>query len=956
MDVNIPNQLKEAVLSNNLTLFIGAGCSISLGFPSWKSLVEEILLELDEEFGSTSSTSFKNILKGVKDNTVTLFDVLNVIENNTSHGNIYKIKSKEIVNRKIDMYSKSLPATSDVHSLLWTVSSKIITTNYDKVLEQYIPRETLNPVIFENDNTFQALKSLSNDSQFLYKIHGDYQNPKNIILFESDYKEIYNDENSNQDILSSYFKDRTLLFIGFSLSDPFVNDLFIKIKKIYEGYTINKHYVLSTKNEDFSKFDIQTIKIEDWNTGLLTYLDILSKVKTKKELKLDIKNDELPKSEIGNIANLIENKIKKLKANPNEIELHKEIKDLQSKLNTLMYGDLNYMQQVDIPFRRADLQALFEKIYSSEKIDTQTYADIQRVRTDVDIYKWFDRSVIVSSITCSLIHFNKADEKKISLIVDFINDNEEKVWQKAIVGLFVALNHLGNKWLRFHSIKDKLQSLNHNIKIQEACLEIIQLFSLNLNNVSLIDENLFSNEYFKDNPFNYFFPYHDDQNPEYDKIFDTYKGNNLENFLENLKVAPIPDQIKYLICSDYKADSEEEATKEVPAGLYHLLDLNYIYYPFSVYVQELLSFYKLFPIFHHKKILESELKLTETHLKDYLLNEKQKYCALGFHFLKQKLWSQSIVNYKEAIHLDTNNIENYLYLARCYKENDDRNNEYEIRKQILSKECDNEENLYGLYDIYLYDRKEYAEALSIINRLIKNDDNNPDYYNSRAIVYKRLDDNTKALDDFTKSIELDSNEYSFYSNRAQVYSELCLYELSLAGYNKAIELNSSEAFLFYERAEVYYELLDYQKSLDDINTAISLKKDNASYYLSKSKFQLFLSQFVEAKLTLEKAEYLGCDKDIIYNYFANYYRLQANYKEAFECIDNAEKIKLDYKYLGTRAVIYSSLGDDENFYKFLEEALKEGAKASLLYPDIKNKYKHEQYFNDILLKYNQKIY
>ena len=52
------------------------------------------------------------------------------------------------------------------------------------------------------------------------------------------------------------------------------------------------------------------------------------------------------------------------------------------------------------------------------------------------------------------------------------------------------------------------------------------------------------------------------------------------------------------------------------------------------------------------------------------------------------------------------------------------------------------------------------------------------------------------------------------------------------------------------------------------------------------------------------------------------------------------------------ATIYASMGEDENFYKYLEKAFedKEG-EANMLYPDIKEKYKNEPKFIDLLKKY-----
>lgn len=731
----IPKKLEEAIKNNTLVFFVGAGCSIPLKFPSWKELIESILQQLIVKYGTTSDTNFQNILTGVQSDSKSLFEALNLIENDASRGTIYKTKSKEIVNTEIENVSKTLPDKSEVHSLLWSISTKIITSNYDNVLEKYKPKD-INLKIFGNTNAFQSLKSQTIDAQFLYKIHGEIDNPESMILFESDYRQIYEKDNYNNDALATHFKDKTLLFIGFSLTDPFVNDLFTKIKTIYKGYTVNEHFVFTTKNEDFTKYDVTTIPIDNWDKGLFEYLTELEKIKSTSRIgaKLVVVNgdsneEELANNDLSSIVRLVELKTKELSNNPGDKELHKEVNDLRGKINKLMFGEIDYLQEVDKPFRNADLQALFDVIYSSEKLDKITLERIRNVRTKTELYKWYDRSVIVSAITCSLIHHNKADEQKITLLIDFINDNEDKVWQKAITSLFVTLNHLGNKWLRFPSIIGKIKSLNQNLKVQNACSAIIQLFAVGLNNVSMVREDLFNNPYFKENAFNYFLPYHQEENPAFDLVYDTYKGADIEDIIIALNSIPIPDQLKYLFCSKIKEDEDEKnKNKKISNRLKEILNLNHIFHPYSIHVQEIISFYRYFPVYKHKEKLKSQLKLTETPLKDYLLNAKQKYSALGSHFMQEKNWSQAIINYKEAIKLDSNEVSDFLNLANCYHNHNEKDKEFILRSEIEEKNANNESNLRGLFNLYYNEKNDYDKCLDIADKLITIDSKNAKYY------------------------------------------------------------------------------------------------------------------------------------------------------------------------------------------------------------------------------------
>lgn len=958
--LTIPTKLEDAIKNNSLVIFVGAGCSMPLGMPSWKTLVEEILQDLHNKYGETSDTHFQNILNGVKANTKTLFDALNKVENDPDNGAVFKIKTQEFINSQIEEISKKLPDESKVHDLLWKISSKIITTNYDKILEKYIPK-SISPKIFDNSNAFQSLKSQSNNSEFLYKIHGDYEDPKSIILFESDYRDIYKNENYNADTLATHFKEKTLLFIGFSLTDPFVNDLFLKIKDIYSGYSINEHFIFTTKNEDFIKYGVTPIKIENWKDDLLNYLLELKKIKSEvnqKEKTLPtvfekVTDKELTNVDISNIIELVNKKTKDLLNNPGNKDLIKEYRDLRGKLNKLLYGKIDYLQEVDKPFRESDLQNLFETIYSTETLNKHTLEQIQKVRNDIDKYKWYDRSVIVSAICCSLIHFNKANEQKINLLIDFINDNEDKVWQKAITSLFVVLNHLGNKWLRLNAIKNKIKSLNENSRIQNACSSIIKLFNIGLNKVSMIDEELFNNPYFSDSPFNYFLPYHKEENPAFDIVYETFDGD-VEKFINILDQVPIPDQLKYLFCNTKDEVSNEEKENSTET-LEKILEYNSIFYPYSIHVQELISFYKYFPVFKHEEKLKSQLKLTETPLKDYLLDAKHKYSALGSHFMFQENWSQAIVNYKESLKFDMD-VSNLLNLANCYLYNKDFNEEFNTRIRIQKIDPTNEYNLEALFNLYFGTKKDFNSSLDIAQQLITINNINPDYYNYGGISSKELKKYNEALNYYNKAIEIKNDSTSFYNNRANLYSAMDDYDNSLLDWNTAIDIDPLNDNLYYGRALIYSKQRRYIDSNKDLTKAISINNKDYEYLLRKAHNNLFLLLFDDALNDIEKAKALNIDKESVYHFYSSYYRLKKDFERALEFIKKAEDIRKNHSFTGTKATIYASMGDLDNFYKYLEEAFIEEANANQLYPDIKDQFKNEPQFIALLKKYNQKIY
>jgi tetratricopeptide (TPR) repeat protein len=886
----IPSKLKAAIEQNKLVFFVGTGCSIPLGFPSWKDLTINILKELDKKHGESSHTHFKNIITELENNKSHALNGLDEIENDRQAGNQYKLESKHIVNQEFEKI-KLINIESPVHSLLWDITSKIFTTNYDNLLERYKPTDKA-ICVFENQNKFQSIKSQLDDSQFLYKLHGGFDNPDTMVLFRSDYNEIYNTNNHNEDTLKSFFKGKTFMFIGFSLTDPFINELFEKIKDLYGGYLLAEHFILTTKKEDYSKYNTTPILIDDYGNDLIKYLSSLKLLKNKftdTSNNISIPQQSNSVEDLNTLNELFKLKTEKLKANPSDINLYNEIKDIEAKIKTLLFGDFNYLQKISPVYKNVEIRSLFEKIYSSTVLDNQTIERITYIRNNLQEYNWYDRSVLVSSITCSLIHFNKADEIKISFLIDFINDNEEKVWQKAATSLFMVLNHLGNKWLRLN-IKNKLKNLQEIPQIQKAFSLIFQLFNIGFHRISFLDDKIFANEYFNDCPFNYFLPFFDDKNNEgFISIFENYHGN-IDNAIIFLNNSKLPDQLKYLTCNSdilNKIDNDKDENIERDEAFEEVMHYNSLFYPFSIYVHELINFYKFFPEFKHTEKLKYQLTITETPIKEYLLNQLEKYKALGLHFMKEKKWGQAIANFKDAEKLSPNNIDVLLNLANCFNNNKYYDDELFTRLKIADIDENLEINIEGLF--WYYDIKENtSKCIFYVDKLLDIDENNSEY------------------------------------NRM-----------------KGIKLE---------------ELGDFKKSLSFITKAIKLNPKDSDNFHSRTYLNLYLNNLDDAYEDLKMAEKLNHNKSDVLNCYANYYRLKNDIAKALEFINKALTLSNDAILLGTKAVIYSTNGEDDLFYEYLIKAIDAGAAAHRLYPDIKEKYRDNPKFKEILEKYNQKLY
>ncbi|HEU4790506.1 MAG TPA: hypothetical protein VFS71_12520, partial [Flavobacterium sp.] len=314
---------------------------------------------------------------------------------------------------------------------------------------------------------------------------------------------------------------------------------------------------------------------------------------------------------------------------------------------------------------------------------------------------------------------------------------------------------------------------------------------------------------------------------------------------------------------------------------------NSLFYPFSIYVHELINFYKFFPKFQHTEKLKYHLTITETPIKEYLLNQVEKHKALGLHFMKEKKWGQAITNLKDAEKLSPNDIDVLLNLANSCYYNKYYDEELSTRLKIANIDENIEINLDGLF--WCYDRIEnISKCIFYIDKLLMINENNSQYHRMKGSKLEELGDFKKSLNSFTEAIKLDPKEPKNFHSRAY----LNLY-------------------------------------INDLDSAYS---------------------------DIKMAEKLNHTKTDILNCYANYYRLKNDIAKALESINTALKLSYDAILLGTKAVIYSTNGEDDLFYEYLIKAIDAGAATHRLYPDIKEKYRDNPKFKEILEKYNQKLY
>jgi SIR2-like protein len=278
MKFDLPEVFETAVRDRRLLPFIGAGFSknIHRGFSNWSEIMNQAaeILNYDPE-----------ILR-IQGDYLQIAEYLRI---KRRIGVLYNALAKQIDNDNFKV-SDSKP-----HLLLpYFDVPYIFTTNWDSWIEkgfeqQNVPYSKIvtaddfvSPTLHERRADANAVrlypdaKVPSIRQQFksttIVKYHGDFSNHESIVLNETQYYDRFDFEHPLDIKLRSEIIGRSVLFIGYSFSDPNVRYLWHKLNKIMKNTEtphIKSFFVTHLNNplqiEIFKKKDIETILLGPTN-------------------------------------------------------------------------------------------------------------------------------------------------------------------------------------------------------------------------------------------------------------------------------------------------------------------------------------------------------------------------------------------------------------------------------------------------------------------------------------------------------------------------------------------------------------------------------------------------------------------------------------------------------------------------------------------------------------------
>ena len=207
------SELKKSIKDGSVILFVGAGVSVTLGLPTWAQLVSKMSIDLgyDErlftQYGdSLALAEFYEISKGRIGELRSWMD---------SNWNIKK---------------EAIKASTIYESITKLNFPVIYTTNYDHFLETAFDvwEKPYKRVVDVDD-----FIGLDTKGTQIVKFHGDTISVESIVLTESSYFKRLEFESPLDIKLRADMLGKSILFIGYSLSDINIRLLLYKLNQLW---------------------------------------------------------------------------------------------------------------------------------------------------------------------------------------------------------------------------------------------------------------------------------------------------------------------------------------------------------------------------------------------------------------------------------------------------------------------------------------------------------------------------------------------------------------------------------------------------------------------------------------------------------------------------------------------------------------------------------------------------
>ena len=192
----------------------------------------------------------------------------------------------------------------------------------------------------------------------------------------------------------------------------------------------------------------------------------------------------------------------------------------------------------------------------------------------------------------------------------------------------------------------------------------------------------------------------------------------------------------------------------------------------------------LFPDFNgFARLHREDIQYTEPSASDYL-----KRADLA-HQSKQH--EEALLNYDQAIELDPQDSETYLWRALAKRALGQNNDAIDDLDKMV--EIDSSLHAFEMQAKVLFDMKEYRKAIEAFNKIIELDSSHPSCYIRRAIAKRALKQYQGTINDIDQHLQIEPDDVHAYRLRGKVNEELGNLDEAKGDFQKALRFLSPNA-------------------------------------------------------------------------------------------------------------------------------------------------------------------
>ena len=560
--------LAEELRDGKLIVFVGAGVSMNSKLPSWNELIRDYA----EKLGMIKEDEYRSF------NAEETLDIPEIYYDKFGKIKYYEILEKRFSDRKY------LP--NSIHKSLKKMDlNYIITTNYDKLIEEEFKNKNIYDIITK-DNELPYSKT----NKAIIKMHGDLKN-RNVVLKKSDYDNYEKNFPLISTFIKGLFTSNTILFIGYSLNDVNVKDIMSWINEILKD-DFRKVYLI-----DFQENNI--LLEEKYKKNKLVNRISLDIVNSREETlntfleKLIEKKDKILKDESFNIYKnlnyLSEYSLKKIKKGSQVLIENDDMRILK------ITGDFEDIQKYERVFYKSRVKKITKRIEKKTEDSYSLFDDKKISDKNREIKNNLDELIKIENKFCDTINNYNYSEFKI-LAENYITNNENQEINKLIIVygyMFFKNFKKAEEIIKIIIKEDELKNVTKERIIWNYFIKNIIIEKLRINEKSLEDDESLEDKYYK---------YFRIQNQLYEEIFNYSTLRNLKNEMQKFF-----DKIRDEKKSSYLGISPLMKVIFLAKDLFYFCSLNGLYDKYfsnSDYLETIKKYVEILFIAYTNKIEE----------------------------------------------------------------------------------------------------------------------------------------------------------------------------------------------------------------------------------------------------------------------------------------------------------------------------------------------------------------